>query len=244
MNAATKKSDKKSGGNKSSSKRSTITPSDLTSQIQLSTADDSLDSSSTTATSKENKRSRKRQRTDSVEKLKAFENKVVIEIKLPDEIKTCLSHDWQLINKENKLITLPCQPTVEEITNLYRQTKSAKPKSTESEQTNHFAESIVTYFDTALSTMLLYAVERDQYKQMQETHGLGDKVQASTIYGFVHLLRLMSQLGTILAYSPLEQTEVDFLLVYIDDFNRFLEKNVKNWMNDDQYEKPLAASNS
>lgn len=116
-----KKSDKKSGGNKSSSKRSTITPSDLTSQIQLSTADDSLDSSSTTATSsrilsfsnemfeflnwfvEENKRSRKRQRTDSVEKLKAFENKVVIEIKLPDEIKTCLSHDWQLINKDNKV---------------------------------------------------------------------------------------------------------------------------------------------
>lgn len=35
-----------------------------------------------------------------------------------------------------------------------------------SEQTNHFADSIVTYFDTALSTMLLYAVERTQYKQV------------------------------------------------------------------------------
>ncbi len=71
---------------------------------------------------------------------------------------------------------------------------------------------------------------------MQENHGLGDKLQPSNIYGIVHLLRLMSmfvfilikidlcvflgQLGTILAYSPLEQTEVDFLLVHIDDFNR------------------------
>jgi hypothetical protein len=36
-----------------------------------------------------------------------------------------------------------------------------------SEQTNHFAESIITYFDTALSTMLLYAVERSQYKQVE-----------------------------------------------------------------------------
>jgi hypothetical protein len=36
-----------------------------------------------------------------------------------------------------------------------------------SEQTNHFADSIVTYFDTALSTMLLYAVERAQYKQVK-----------------------------------------------------------------------------
>jgi len=239
MTAVAKKSEKRSGGSK---KRSTTTPSDLTAQMQLSAADDSLDSSSTTATSKENKRSRKRQRTDSIEKLKTFENKVVIEIKLPDEIKTCLSHDWQLINHENKLVNLPCQPTVEEITNLYRQTKSAKPKSTESEQTNHFAESIVTYFDTALSTMLLYGLEREQYKQMQETHELGDKVQASNVYGVVHLLRLMSQLGTILAYSPLEQTEVDFLLVYIDDFNRFLEKNLKTWINDDQYVKPLAAT--
>jgi hypothetical protein len=51
----------------------------------------------------ENRRARKRQRTDSVEKLKIFENKIVIEIKLPDEIKTCLSHDWHLINNENKV---------------------------------------------------------------------------------------------------------------------------------------------
>lgn len=50
-----------------------------------------------------NKRARKRQRTDSVEKLKTFENKVVIEIKLPDEIKTCLSKDWNFINNENKV---------------------------------------------------------------------------------------------------------------------------------------------
>jgi hypothetical protein len=50
-----------------------------------------------------NKRARKRQRTDSVEKLKTFENKVVIEIKLPDEMKTSLSRDWHLINNEHKV---------------------------------------------------------------------------------------------------------------------------------------------
>ncbi|CAF0761711.1 unnamed protein product [Adineta steineri] len=138
------------------------------------------------------------------------------------------------------LLTIPCQPTVEEIANLYKQSKSNKQKPFETEHTNHFAESIITYFDTALSTMLLYAVERSQYKQLQESHGLGDKAQPSSVYGIVHLLRLMSQLGTILAYSPLEQTEVDFLLVHIDDFNRFLEKNIKSWINDDHYEKPLA----
>ncbi|CAF0731654.1 unnamed protein product [Adineta steineri] len=242
MNATTKKSDsKRSSNNKSNSKRPTALQTDITSQIQLNTADDSHDSSSTTATSKENnKRSRKRQRTDSVEKLKTYENKIVIEIKLPDEIKFCLSRDWHLINNEHKLLTIPCQPTVEEIANLYKQSKSNKQKPFETEHTNHFAESIITYFDTALSTMLLYAVERSQYKQLQESHGLGDKAQPSSVYGIVHLLRLMSQLGTILAYSPLEQTEVDFLLVHIDDFNRFLEKNIKSWINDDHYEKPLA----
>jgi hypothetical protein len=36
-----------------------------------------------------------------------------------------------------------------------------------SEHTNHFAESIITYFDTALATMLLYAVERAQYKEVK-----------------------------------------------------------------------------
>jgi hypothetical protein len=34
------------------------------------------------------------------------------------------------------------------------------------------------------------------------------------------LIFILGQLGSILAYSPLEQTEVDFLLVHIDDFNR------------------------
>ncbi|CAF1625920.1 unnamed protein product [Adineta ricciae] len=238
MNVAMKKSDsRKSGGSKSNNKRSTITQSDIASQIQLSAADDSHDSNSTSTTSKENnKRARKRQRTDSIEKLKTFENKVVIEIKLPDEIKNCLSHDWNLINNEHKLLTIPCQPSVEEITNLYRQSKANKQKAAEAEHTNHFSESIITYFDTALSTMLLYAVERPQYKQLQESHGIGDKVQPSTMYGVIHLLRLMSQLGSILAYSPLEQTEVDFLLGHIDDFNRFLEKNIKSWTNDDDYQ--------
>lgn len=36
---------------------------------------------------------------------------------------------------------------------------------------------------------------------MQETHGLGDKVQASTTYGFVHLLRLMSMYKQIMKKS-------------------------------------------
>ncbi|CAF5212486.1 unnamed protein product, partial [Rotaria magnacalcarata] len=123
---------KKSGISKTVSKRSTVSQSETSSQAQLNVADDSQDSSSTTATSKENnKRVRKRQRTDSVEKLKTFENKVVIEIKLSDETKACLSHDWHLINNEHKLLILPCQPTVEEITNLYRQSKLNKQKSME-----------------------------------------------------------------------------------------------------------------
>ena len=66
--------------------------------------------------------------------------------------------------------------------------------------------------------MLLYAVERPQYKQVnrahyfsmaieitmnvsrvqvQETLGIGDKVQPSNVYGIVHLLRLMSMAMTI-----------------------------------------------
>jgi hypothetical protein len=49
------------------------------------------------------KRARKRQRTDSVEKLKTFENKVLIEIKLPDELKLSLSRDWHFINNEHQV---------------------------------------------------------------------------------------------------------------------------------------------
>ena len=106
--------DSKKSSSKSSKKRSTI-------NLNLSnTTNDHLDSSLTISNSKKfyikffvlnffffldenNKRARKRQRTDSIEKLKTFENKVVIEIKLPNEIKMCLSRDWHLINNENKV---------------------------------------------------------------------------------------------------------------------------------------------
>ena len=52
VNSFRKKSDsRKSSGSKANNKRSTITQSDMTSQMQLSAADDSHDSNSTSTTS-------------------------------------------------------------------------------------------------------------------------------------------------------------------------------------------------
>jgi len=119
--------------------------------------------------------------------------------------------------------------------NQYRRLKSEKQKQNEFLCTDHFITSVEDYFNATLVTQLLYSVERNQYETIQESH-LNDEVQPADIYGISHLLRLISLLGKFLSYSPLEENEVDYLLGYINDFMKYLDKNIKLWFHvEDNY---------
>ncbi|CAF0808441.1 unnamed protein product [Didymodactylos carnosus] len=171
---------------------------------------------------------------DSVEKPVTYENKVEIEIKLPEQIKSYLSEDWKQINMDEKLLSLPCEINVEKILEQYRQIKVKSQKPNEFTYTNQFINSVKDYFNSTLGTQLLYAKERNQYDQICQS-AEDDIMQPSNIYGIAHLLRLMSRLGIFLAYSPLEENELNYLLTFVNDFLRFLEKHIKTWFNEDNY---------
>ena len=76
-----------------------------------------------------------------------------------------------------------------------------------------------------LGKHLLYKFERPQYAQILEQHK--DK-KMSEIYGAIHLLRMFSLLGRFLAYTPLDEKNVQLLLTHLHDFLRFVCR-------DDQY---------
>lgn len=150
-----------------------------------------------------------------------------IKVKIPEVLKPVLVDDWDSISRQKHLVTLPADPTVEDILEEYVASRDAQPDPF---VRTEFVQGMREYFNLMLGAQLLYKFERPQYATMKKNHDAsssssscdGEESGLSAVYGSIHLLRLFVKLGSVLSYTPLEPEETDMLLGVIHDFLDFL----------------------
>lgn len=157
-----------------------------------------------------------------VETEEEFIAKVEVKIKMPDELKSWLVDDWDLVTRQKKLVDLPTKMnSVDQIIDQYlSQKKGCKGKDS---PIGEVMLGIREYFNAMIGCQLLYKFERPQYEKILKAEVEGKLM--SEMYGAVHLCRLFVKLGQMLVYTDLDEKDTSSLLVHLNDFLRFLSKS-------------------
>lgn len=164
-----------------------------------------------------------------------FNAKVEIKIKIPDDLKPWLVDDWDAINQQQKLLDLPAKTTVRDIVDAYIAQKKGSKQPLHTTAAGSQADitiSLVEYFDVMLGCQLLYKFERPQYAELLEQHP--DRPMSS-LYGAFHLLRLFTRLGSMMAFTSLDEKAVQLLQAHLHDFLKYMTKNVSSLFSIQQF---------
>ncbi|VVC97102.1 unnamed protein product [Leptidea sinapis] len=189
----------------------------------------------TTAESGSDQPKKKRGRLDlSIESEEQYLAKVEVKIRIPEELKVWLVDDWDVINRQQKLALLPAKLTVSQIVDNYL---AFKKSSKLHNQTKDIIISDITvgikeYFNSTLGSQLLYKFERPQYSEILQEY---PDTSLAQIYGAIHLLRLFSKMGPMLAYTTLDERSLQQVLAYIQDFMKYMVTNRSTLFNLQDY---------
>ncbi|KAJ3118546.1 Esa1p-associated factor, partial [Nowakowskiella sp. JEL0407] len=170
-------------------------------------------------------RGRKRAR-ESTEKEEAFLKRPEIKITIPDTLKVQLVNDWEFITKNQKLVSLPRQPTVSKILEDFKKSLSKKtPTGASNEMIDEVIEGIQLYFDKALGNCLLYRFERNQYVEIKKSNPDTD---LSDLYGGEHLLRLFVLMPQFISHTNMDQDTVNILRDYFAELLQYMQTHADN----------------
>ncbi|XP_038173155.1 mortality factor 4-like protein 2 [Arvicola amphibius] len=146
-----------------------------------------------------------------------------VELMLPDELKSCLVEDWELINKHKQLFQLPAEKNIDTILAEYVTFVKSQGKADSREYSvDELVYGIREYFNRMLGTQLLCQFEKLQFA---EVHLAYPHIPISQLYGAPHFLRLFTQIGTILTHSLLSRHSLMRVSIYLHDFLKYLAEN-------------------
>mmetsp|Transcript_24447 Transcript_24447/g.68513 ORF Transcript_24447/g.68513 Transcript_24447/m.68513 type:complete len:223 (-) Transcript_24447:240-908(-) len=172
----------------------------------------------------------KKRRVDSQGKT-TVGKKVLLELHIPDRLKTRLATDWKLVSTKQALVSLPREPTAHSIIQKYIKTCSPGER-----RNQEVMEGLLTYFDKALGSILLYRFERPQYSDIVKS--FVPEKRLCQIYGAEHLLRLFVKLPELLSKTSVTEEGREVIQATLLDFLRFLEKKADSFFDLSVYETP------
>lgn len=144
-----------------------------------------------------------------------------------------LVDDWDVITRQQKLVLLPAKLTVEQILNNYiAYKKTNKQNEARASILVDVMGGLKEYFNVTLGSQLLYKFERPQYSAILQDF---PETPASHIYGTIHLLRLFTKLGSMLAYTSINEKATQHILVHIHDFLKYFANNRSTLLNLQDY---------
>ncbi|KAF8888995.1 MRG-domain-containing protein [Infundibulicybe gibba] len=158
-----------------------------------------------------------------------------IKLNVPEVLKVMLVDDWEAVTKNNQLVTLPRNPTVEQLLNEFgTYVTDLKPKPPHLRDPAIVAPTVIsglqTYFDRALGPRLLYRFERPQYLAIRKQYITGQQVvvgqekEMSAVYGAEHLLRMLVSLPQMIASSSLDPESVGYVRDYVNELLQWMVK--------------------
>jgi len=152
--------------------------------------------------------------------------RVAYKIPVPQSLRQILIDDNAAIVGE-KLIGLPCTPTVRTLLGQYL----VKTPSLDFESGQIILD-LAMLFNSDIGLHLLYREERRQYKEVLKN---SKEVQMCDVYGGVHFLRLMVKLPVLMSKANLSEEAIVKIKEVVLGLIAFLEKH-KNIFFTDTYE--------
>ncbi|KAG8936957.1 Esa1p-associated factor [Tulasnella sp. 419] len=180
----------------------------------------------TTGRRKEITRKRGREEDDSSKKPE-------MKLEIPDALKVILVDDWEAVTKNNQLVPLPREPSVQKILEEFADHVKAMEKQPLFSDTilSTMISGMQLYFERSIGTNLLYRFERGQFAEARKKYvtgqhvTVGKEMSMSEVYGAEHLLRLIVHLPSMIAQTTLDPPSVALLKEYVTELMNFMVLN-------------------